>query len=38
MYGHMCRHKLLHLADSLERRVKFLDGYAVDTIYVYEIP
>ncbi len=36
MYGYMCRHKLLHLADSLERRVHFRDGYAVDFVYVYE--
>lgn len=38
MYGYMCKKKLLHLADSLERRVKFVDGYAVDCIYVYEFP
>ena len=38
MYGYMCKNKLLHLADSLERRVKFIDGYAVDCIYVYEFP
>lgn len=36
MYGYMCKNKLLHLADSLERRVQFRDGYALDCIYVYE--
>lgn len=36
MHGYMCKHKLLHLADSLERRVQFRDGYALDCIYVYE--
>ena len=38
MYGYMCKNKLLHLASSLERRVQFRDGYALDTIYVYEFP
>lgn len=36
MYGYMCKNKLLHLADSLERRVQFRDGYALDCIYAYE--
>lgn len=38
MYGYMCKNKLLHLASSLERRVQFRDGYALDTVYVYEFP
>ena len=38
MYAYMCKNKLLHLADRLERHVKFIDGYAVDCIYVYEFP
>ena len=36
MYVYMCKNKLLHLADSLERRVQFRDGYALDCIYAYE--
>lgn len=36
MYGYMCRKKLLHLANCLERKVQFRDGYALDTIYAYE--
>lgn len=38
MYHYMARNKLLYMADCLERRVKFRDGYAMDCIYVYEFP
>lgn len=38
MYTYMARHDLLHLASSLERKVQFDGGYAVDCVYAYEFP
>lgn len=38
MYAYMCRHNMMNLTDSLQRRVQFRDGYALDCIYTYEFP